>query len=180
MTSTFFDLRSQLFFYKWYHHNTVNVLIHCVCVPQILFTGMVLLWDIPVFGYNLTSVLSVFFCAFYIALDIPAGLLASTAIIAGNTVLYKGIIHPSMYSASLQFGVNWIMQFIGHGVFEKKKPALFDNLIQSFVLAPYFVMFEGLFFLGLYKNLRTQLNADVLEKEKLELASPSTRKSASI
>jgi uncharacterized membrane protein YGL010W len=26
--------------------------------------------------------------------------------------------------------VSWIMQFIGHGVFEGRRPALIDNLVQ--------------------------------------------------
>ncbi|XP_052878426.1 2-hydroxy-palmitic acid dioxygenase mpo1-like isoform X2 [Gossypium arboreum] len=38
----------------------------------------------------------------------------------------------------------WIGQFIGHGVFEKRAPALLDNLVQAFIMAPFFVLFEAL------------------------------------
>ncbi|PNX71371.1 putative endoplasmic reticulum membrane protein, partial [Trifolium pratense] len=40
--------------------------------------------------------------------------------------------------------VCWTGQFIGHGVFEKRAPALLDNLIQAFVMAPFFVLLEAL------------------------------------
>ena len=36
----------------------------------------------------------------------------------------------------------WTMQFIGHGVFEKRAPALIDNLVQALMMAPYFVLLE--------------------------------------
>lgn len=32
----------------------------------------------------------------------------------------------------------WIAQFVGHGVYEGRAPALLDNLLQALVLAPFF------------------------------------------
>ncbi|KAG9154765.1 hypothetical protein Leryth_014251 [Lithospermum erythrorhizon] len=40
--------------------------------------------------------------------------------------------------------VCWSGQLIGHGVFEKRVPALFHNLIQAFLMAPFFVLLEAL------------------------------------
>ena len=37
--------------------------------------------------------------------------------------------------------VSWIAQFIGHGVFEKRAPAIKDNLAYA-LLAPFFITFE--------------------------------------
>lgn len=37
--------------------------------------------------------------------------------------------------------VAWTLQFIGHGVFERRKPALLDNVLQVFA-APIFVTLE--------------------------------------
>ncbi|ODO12029.1 hypothetical protein I350_00813 [Cryptococcus amylolentus CBS 6273] len=45
----------------------------------------------------------------------------------------------------------WVAQFIGHGVFERRAPALFDNLVQALVLAPFFVHLEALFGIFDYK-----------------------------
>ena len=37
--------------------------------------------------------------------------------------------------------VSWIAQFIGHGVFEQRAPAIKDNLLYA-TLAPFFITFE--------------------------------------
>lgn len=59
----------------------------------------------------------------------------------------------------------WILQFIGHGVFERRKPALFDSLDQAIVTAPMFVLLECLFPLGyrpqLYKRVMKQVKINV-------------------
>jgi len=44
--------------------------------------------------------------------------------------------------------VAWVIQFIGHGVFEKRAPALLDSLDQALLTAPLFVLMEVAFFLG--------------------------------
>jgi uncharacterized membrane protein YGL010W len=62
--------------------------------------------------------------------------------------------------------VSWILQFIGHGKYEGRKPALLDNLVQALFLAPLFVWYEVLFKLGLYKGLKK----DVEEGVKAEIA----------
>ena len=60
--------------------------------------------------------------------------------------------------------VCWILQFIGHGVFEKRAPALLDNLVQAIFLAPLFVWLELLFMLGYRPELKARVDSDV-EKE---------------
>jgi hypothetical protein len=52
----------------------------------------------------------------------------------------------------------WIAQFIGHGVFEKRAPKLTENLVQALVLAPYFVVWELLFFVGYRPQLKRELD----------------------
>jgi hypothetical protein len=75
---------------------------------------------------------------------------------------YKGLAHPSAMPFAIALNIaSWIAQFIGHGVFEKRAPALFNNLTQgmspydggkvcadpmpALVLAPFFVHLEMLF-----------------------------------
>lgn len=53
--------------------------------------------------------------------------------------------------------VCWILQFIGHGVAEKRAPALLDNILGALVLAPYFVHIEILFALGWNKPLHKKM-----------------------
>lgn len=60
--------------------------------------------------------------------------------------------------------VSWIAQFIGHGVYEGRAPALMDNLVQALFLAPFFVWLEVLFYLGYRPELKTRLDA-AIQKE---------------
>jgi uncharacterized membrane protein YGL010W len=59
------------------------------------------------------------------------------------------------------FLVSWIAQFVGHGKYEGRAPALFDNIAQAFVLAPFFVFFEGLFALGYRPELKKRIDLAV-------------------
>ena len=59
---------------------------------------------------------------------------------------------------------SWIAQFIGHGIFEGRAPALLDNLVQAIFLAPLFVWLEILFAFGYRPELKSRLDESV-EKE---------------
>lgn len=58
----------------------------------------------------------------------------------------------------------WIAQFVGHGAFEGRAPALLDNLAQALFLAPFFVWMEILFSFGYRPELKGRLNK-AIEKE---------------
>jgi uncharacterized membrane protein YGL010W len=60
--------------------------------------------------------------------------------------------------------VAWIAQFIGHGKFEGRAPALLDNLVQALFLAPFFVWMEILFFLGYRPELKARVDK-AIQKE---------------
>ena len=57
--------------------------------------------------------------------------------------------------------VSWILQFVGHGKYEGRKPALLDNLVQALFLAPLFVWYEVLFKFGFYQNLKKEVEAAI-------------------
>lgn len=89
----------------------------------------------------------------------------------------------AMGLAGYLHGFGWIAQFIGHGVAEKRAPALLDNLIggmcvrilnatmltpvliKAIVLAPFFVHLEILFELGykpaLAKKIQNLVSAEI-------------------
>jgi len=77
--------------------------------------------------------------------------------------------------------VSWIAQFIGHGAFEGRAPALLDNLVQALFLAPLFVWFEVLFHLGYRPELKARLDDAVtreinkLNKEKVSGAAGNSK-----
>lgn len=90
-----------------------------------------------------------------------------TPILIGATAY--GNYLTTTYGATASYwagGINvacWIAQFIGHGKFEGRAPALLDNLVQAVFLAPFFVWFEILFSLGYRPELKRRLNKAVEE-----------------
>lgn len=59
---------------------------------------------------------------------------------------------------------SWVAQFIGHGVFEGRAPALLDNLVQALFLAPFFVWLEVLFMFGYRPELKARLD-EAIQKD---------------
>jgi uncharacterized membrane protein YGL010W len=57
---------------------------------------------------------------------------------------------------------SWTPQILAHKYIEGRAPALFDNLAQAFLLAPFFVFLEVLFKLG----YRPALHKDVVSMSK--------------
>ncbi|CAL9031311.1 PREDICTED: uncharacterized endoplasmic reticulum membrane protein C16E8.02 [Prunus mume] len=154
-----FDLERHFAFYGAYHSNPVNILIHTVFVWPILFTSLVLLYFTPSlytfpaglshgFLLNFGFVFTVIYALFYVCLDKKAGSLAAllcvlcwvgASLLAGRlgfSLAWKVVLAAQLFC--------WTGQFIGHGVFEKRAPALLDNLVQAFLMAPFFVLLEVL------------------------------------
>ena len=73
--------------------------------------------------------------------------------------------YPLLQAVIVFHVVMWIAQFIGHGVFEGRAPALLDSWQQAFITAPLFVVLEVLFFLG----YRKQFYQDCMGEVKLEI-----------
>jgi uncharacterized membrane protein YGL010W len=173
------NLEKQLCFYGAYHHNPVNIGIHMTCVPLIMATSFLLATNSPVLiplpswltvpnlPLNVATIVGIGYSTFYILLEPVAGTI-TVPLIMGWTAYAKHL--TTEYSAISNqiaigiFVVSWILQFVGHGVFEKRAPALLDNLIQALVLAPFFVFMEALFKLGYRPELQSRVNTAV-EKE---------------
>ncbi|KAF7508993.1 hypothetical protein GJ744_008549 [Endocarpon pusillum] len=170
------NLEKQLRFYGAYHHNPVNIVIHTTCVPVILWTFFLLCTNSPRLvplpesltitnlPPNAGTTLCLLYCALYILLEPVAGGTLSVILLAGTA--YANHL-SSTYGARASywaFGAHlasWIAQFIGHGVFEGRAPALLDNLVQAVFLAPLFVWLEILFSLGYRPGLKERLEKAV-------------------
>lgn len=88
------------------------------------------------------------------------------AAVAGSNYLKAQDPDLTLKAAIAVHVICWIAQFVGHGAFEKRAPALLDNLIQALFLAPMFVWLEILFALG----YRPELQARVEKKVQAEIA----------
>jgi 2-hydroxy fatty acid dioxygenase len=171
----------QRFFYEYgrYHRNTINILIHIVCIPIITLTFFLMFdhlsFKILNLPFNTFYIIFAIWVPIYIYTDFFTGLITSIQ----YPLLYYWV-KPYMYSFTL-FGlspaqsivvihvVSWLLQFIGHGKFEKRKPALMDNVLLMFN-APVFVVMEILMVLGYrQKEIReTQryIDADIAQFRK--------------
>jgi uncharacterized membrane protein YGL010W len=183
-----FDLEKQVTFYLSYHDNKVNQWIHLACIWPIFVSGLMILahtqplvetpvWlaSLPYGEFavlNYSAVMAGIYMLWYIALDAFAGSLGaaiiSTCFLFANYFVIEGAKALGVHSMHVTLAIHataWILQFIGHGVFERRKPALFDSLDQALITAPMFVLLEILFPLGyrpeLYQRVTKQVQINV-------------------
>ncbi|EGO01633.1 hypothetical protein SERLA73DRAFT_177050 [Serpula lacrymans var. lacrymans S7.3] len=178
MASSLFDVRKQLTFYGSYHSHPVNIIIHIFGVPLLLWSAWVLgtLLPVPVFlpqihhvfnewlifDLNVPAITFVFYLAYYLLLDpIAAILYAPQMVLSLLTATALSYQPDGITKAGVVHVVSWIAQFLGHGLAEGRAPALLDNILGAFVLAPFFVHLELLFKLGYRPALQKQLQNDV-------------------
>jgi len=174
------NLEKQLLFYGSYHHNPVNIWIHITCVPLIMMTSFLLVSNtpsiplpnyltIPNLPLNGGTITALLYAGLYVLMEPVAGAMLFPLIMGGTA--YSNYLLTA-YGATANWvagGLNvvaWVAQFVGHGVFEGRAPALLDNLVQALFLAPFFVWFELLFMLGYRPELRARLEKAVQEELK--------------
>ncbi|KAH7124027.1 hypothetical protein B0J11DRAFT_530514 [Dendryphion nanum] len=172
------NLERQLLFYGSYHHNSVNVGIHVVCVPIIVMTFLILFsnspaiplppWlSIPNLPLNFATAIATLYTTLYILMEPVAGGLV-LPLVFGGTAWANHL--TSTYGATANYWaaglniVSWIAQFVGHGHYEGRAPALLDNLVQALFLAPFFVWFEILFYLGYRPELKRRIDLSVQQE----------------
>jgi uncharacterized membrane protein YGL010W len=122
---------------------------------------------IPNLPLNLGTIAAILYSGFYILLEPVAGSILLPLIIGWTA--YANHLTSTIPSTINNIGIAveilaWVAQFIGHGVFEGRAPALLDNLLQALVLAPFFVFMEALFSFGYRPELQKRVN-EAVEKE---------------
>ncbi len=156
------SLDEQLAVYASYHRNRWNRLTHYIGVPLLTFALLIPLgWlRLPLAGIEITGamVFAIAVLAWYVLLD--AGL-AATMVVLIAPVLYAADrvaqlpLATGLWVFGVAFVVGWAFQLVGHAV-EGRRPALVDNLLQALV-APLFILVEGLFALGLRRDVQRRV-----------------------
>ena len=123
---------------------------------------------IPNLPLNAGTIGAIFYGGFYILLEPVAGsvllpLIISWAAFSNHLTSSSHSYNANVAAIAVQVFA-WIAQFVGHGVFEGRAPALLDNLLQALVLAPFFVFMELLFMFGYRPELQKRVN-DAVGKE---------------
>ncbi|KAG8872929.1 hypothetical protein FRB97_007157 [Tulasnella sp. 331] len=177
------DVEKQLIFYGAYHSNPYNVAIHILCVPLLVWSALVFLaatsvpQAFPILTYSFNPCFALEFNwallfastynIYYIVLEPVAGLLyvpQMTALLLSATAFARR--SDAIKVAAYTHLFSCAMQFVGHGIAEKRAPALSDNVLGAAVLAPFFVHLEILFSLGYNKPL----HRTVVKGSKVEIA----------
>lgn len=135
--------------YRSFHLNPVNLRLHLVGVPAIVWSLLVLLALIPVAaGVTTAHVLTAVVCLWYLWLAPGIGLVAAAAMVALLLLALPLAALPDGGLVALGvFVAGWVAQFIGHARYERAKPAFLTDLRQLFV-APIFVVAELAFLAG--------------------------------
>merc|ERR1712083_235623 len=122
---------------------------------------------------NLAFVVTLIYAICYIAMEPFAGLIGAVLVsllsvtaakLVGTGATFGG--HDVLNIAVAIHITAWILQFIGHGVFEGRAPALIDSWDQAFLTAPLFVLMEILFFFG----YRKEFYAKIMEQVETNIA----------
>jgi uncharacterized membrane protein YGL010W len=126
------------------HQHKTNRLTHEIAIPLIFFNLLVMLDWISIFTINVEFVnyrisvgmlVMVLFTFWYILMSLKLGLMLLPMMIA---LLAIGTFTPSWLV--ITFGIaGWVIQLMGHLVWEKNSPNFVTNLIQ-FLVGPIFFL----------------------------------------
>lgn len=145
-------LTREIAFYRKYHRDTINVLLHIVGIPIILGTSLYNMTPFRLPGHTTLTLgfaTGLYYWYYYARLDPKLGF-AFGAVVAASSWYFGKLSaeNPQYFLTWSLWTLGWVGQFIGHGVFEGRAPALFDNLSQAILLAPFFAFLEVAAFLG--------------------------------
>lgn len=122
---------------------------------------------VPYLDLNLGTLAAFVYAALFLLLEPVAGFALATFCIGGAAYSnYLRAQDPTLtFRAALGLHIfSWLAQFVGHGAFEHRAPALLDNLIQAVFLAPMFVWLEVLFALGYRPELQSRVEKRVQQE----------------
>jgi uncharacterized membrane protein YGL010W len=127
-------LRDHFADYGSFHATPGNKACHSLGIPLIYFAVIALLDHVPLIGVGgftvtLAEPVIVAVTLYYARLDaaLAVMMLAVSVVLAA-----AGRLVPVPAAAAL-FVLGWVLQFVGHYVYEKKSPAFFRNVIHLLV-----------------------------------------------
>ncbi len=115
--------------YAAYHRTAGNKVFHRIGIPLIMLSLLGLLARVPLGPIDAAQVLIAIAAIYYLVLEWRLAI----PMIAVSIALYVlGRAMPLWLNAAL-FIIGWILQFIGHSVYEKRQPAFFRNFLHLLV-----------------------------------------------
>jgi uncharacterized membrane protein YGL010W len=129
-------LDGRIAHYAASHRNSRNEIIHCICVPAIVFAVLGF-----IYGFSLTLVLIALGAAivYYARLGAMAAVEMAIMLVAMLAVWSLfGHTHHIVLASVIIFVLAWIGQFVGH-YFEGAKPSFLEDL-QYLMIGPLYVI----------------------------------------
>ena len=139
------------------HKNSINKLIHLICVPSIFLSIVALIWSIPlgpleqlkIYEYQLinwATICMIFVLLYYLKLSpiLTIGMLVFSSLCLFITNYIENLILEEVINfhlwviALIIFAISWVIQFVGHEI-EGKKPSFLKD-IQFLLIGPAWLM----------------------------------------
>ena len=181
-----FVFNAFLIQYGRFHSDSTNTVIHLVFIPILVctmmglfeYTALMEFFNLNVMGldkghYHVLTFMPVFWCLlsmFYIKVE---PIIGTMAWLFGITLWaiesWLRTMDESHFGGNLYYYIlavhifGWTTQFVGHGVFEQRAPAITTNLLFLFI-APFFVCFEVMTMFG-YKQDEVRTATLVIEAD---------------
>ena len=124
-------LRSHFDDYAAFHRTAGNKACHALGIPIIVLSTLALLARVPLFllfGWTVTlaEIVVALFTVYYLTLDVALAAFMLTAYVLLDVI--GRAIPPG--PALAMFVGGWILQGVGHYVYEKNSPAFFRNFVH--------------------------------------------------
>jgi uncharacterized membrane protein YGL010W len=124
------DIRSLFADYASFHQTAGNKWFHRVGIPLIMLTLFGLLARVPIVPHVDAAILLIVIAEIvYVILDWR---LAALMLVPAVAFYFLGAALPMWVNVAL-FVVGWILQFVGHSVYEKRQPAFLTNALHLLV-----------------------------------------------
>jgi uncharacterized membrane protein YGL010W len=156
----------QLAFYARYHRDPRNCATHYLGIPMLFLAAILPLQAsrIAVGSVELPLVIVLTLPAIvgWMVLDFGVGatlLLLMCPLFALAALIVAGGPLMTWSAATALFVGGWSFQFLGHAVFERRRPAFVDDLSQT-LIGPMFVVAKMLVWLGLRRDLAPFLSGE--------------------
>jgi len=111
--------------YASHHQTKGNKWFHRFGIPLIMLSGIGMLTRVPIAAIALIVASEIV----YAILDWR---LAAIMLVVSAAFYFAGAMIPFWINAAL-FVVGWILQFVGHSVYEKRQPAFLTNAMHLLV-----------------------------------------------
>jgi uncharacterized membrane protein YGL010W len=127
-------LRDHFADYGSFHATPGNRACHSLGIPMIVFAILALLAHVPLvrvagFTVTLAEPFILAFTLYYLRLDATLAAIM-LAVFVASAAAGRFVLVPV---AAALFILGWVLQFVGHYVYEKKSPAFFRNVTHLLV-----------------------------------------------